>query len=509
MTIVNRDDILPSSSAADEVTGDVLKNGISLYKFQAEDVAHILKQKNGLLGHEMGAGKTHIAIEIELGWAEQDRKKGMKFAPTLVVAPLNTFDSWVEKYAIQSPETDLVVIDRKNRDPFVRAIQKGQGDVFLMHWDALRIIVNDISKVTFGTVIADEVHRASNRKAQATRALKKVNTRHKLGLSGTASGDKPENLWSILNWLWPTYYRSYWRFRNHYCKEELVHRGQAQYKQIVGVKNVEGLKAEMRPWYRRHLKRHQCCEHHPDGVMSWLPEKTFDTIWVDLSPKQRRVYDEMKSNMVAWVGEHEGSPLVASVVVAQMARLSQIALASPVVFENKDGGVSVDLEAPSSKIDAVKELIKDHDDKQFVIFSSSKKACYLAQAELARGGIVGEVLSGDTPDKQRRGMVSRFASGEFRVFIAVIQAAAEGVDGLQHATDTAIFLDRSWSTIKNQQAEDRLHRGGQKNTVQIIDVMARNTLDFGRKQRLEVKWEWIRSILGDDLAQQKVLKGEL
>ena len=106
-------------------------------------------------------------------------------------------------------------------------------------------------------------------------------------------------------------------------------------------------------------------------------------------------------------------------------------------------------------------------------------------------------------------MVARFGNNEFQVFIAVIQAAAEGIDGLQHATDTAIFLDRSWSTIKNMQAEDRLHRGGQKDTVTIIDVMARNTLDFGRKQRLETKWSWIRSILGDENAQQKVMKGEL
>jgi SWI/SNF-related matrix-associated actin-dependent regulator 1 of chromatin subfamily A len=167
--------------------------------------------------------------------------------------------------------------------------------------------------------------------------------------------------------------------------------------------------------------------------------------------------------------------------------------------------VAVELIAPSSKIDAVKELIKDHDDKQFVIFSSSKKACYLAQQEFAKASISSEVLSGDTPDSQRRGMVNRFVAKEFQIFIAVIQAAAEGIDGLQHATDTAIFLDRSWSTIKNKQAEDRLHRGGQKDTVTIIDVMARNTLDFGRKQKLDMKWSFIKMILGDN-AQQQVMK---
>jgi SNF2 family DNA or RNA helicase len=473
---------------------------MDLYPFQQEDVDAFSKQKAALDGSEMGTGKTHIAIATEQAWYDQLPHS----APTLVIAPLNTFDSWVEKLAMQAPDCDVIVIDRKNRHKFVTDILRSQGDYYIMHWDALRLMP-ELANIQFGTIIADEVHRISNRKAQVTRALKKLKAYRKLGLSGTASGDKPENLWSINNWLWPTYYRSYWKFRKHYCVEEPVQRGDATYTQITGVQNIPHLMNEMAPWYRRHLKREECCEHHPQGVMSWLPEKTYETIWVDLSPAQRRVYDQMKKEMVAWVGEHEDTPLIASVVVAQMTRLSQIALATPVFDEMGKVGL-ID---PSSKIDAVKELILDHGDKQFVVFSSSKKAVYLAQASLARAGITSEVLSGDTPDSQRRGMVARFGDGEFQVFLAVIQAAAEGIDGLQHATDTAIFLDRSWSTIKNQQAEDRLHRGGQKNTVQIIDVMARNTLDFGRHQKLELKWSWIKQILGDTAKAQKNIVKEL
>lgn len=473
---------------------------MKLYPFQEEDIEKLAKQKAALVGSEMGTGKTHEAIALDQEWFNKATQR-----PTLVIAPLNTFDSWQEKYSEQAPDVDVVVIDRKNRDRFTDEIRRRRGDVFLMHWDALRLMP-ELREVTFSTVIADEVHRASNRKAQATQALKKLKTDHKLGLSGTASGDKPENLWSIINWLWPTFYKSYWKFRKHYCIEETVERGDGSYRQIVGVNenNMPYLIEQMDPWYVRHLKREGCCDHHPEGVMSWLPDKTYDTIWVDLSPTQRRVYSQMQKEMVAWVGEHEDSPLVASVVVAQMTRLSQMALATP-SFE----GDRVKLIEPSSKIDAVKERITDAGDKQFVVFSSSKQACYLAESAFARAGITSEVLSGDTPQTQRNGMVRRFNDKGYQVFIGVIQAAAEGIDGLQHSTDTAIFLDRSWSTIKNMQAEDRLHRGGQKDTVSIIDVMARNTLDFGRKQKLEIKWSWIKTILGDKNAQERILKGML
>lgn len=471
-----------------------------LYPFQQEDVEKIERQKAGLIGSEMGTGKTHEAIALDEAWW----KRGAP--PTLVVAPLNTFPSWLEKYGKQSPQTDVTVIDRKNRDKFVEDIRKRRGDVFLMHWDALRLMP-ELQGFQFNLIVADEVHRASNRKAQATRALKRLNTHYKLGMSGTASGDQPQNLWSIVNWLWPKYYSSYWRFFKHYTVTEVVY--PQGYQKVVGVKNAQSLRKEMDPWYVRHLKREKCCEHHPEGVMSWLPEKTYDALWVDLSPTQRRIYEAMRRNMVAWVNEHEDSPLVASVVVAQMVRLSQIALATPTIEETTG---AVTLQAPSSKIDAVKELIHDHGNKRFAIFTSSKQAAYLAHEQLknAKPGITSEVLSGDTPQSERDGMVQRFVNGDYQVFIGVIQAAAEGIDGLQHATDTAIFLDRTWSTIKNQQAEDRLHRGGTKNTVQIIDVMARGTLDFGRRQRLETKWSWIKEILGDPArAQELALKEEL
>ena len=94
-------------------------------------------------------------------------------------------------------------------------------------------------------------------------------------------------------------------------------------------------------------------------------------------------------------------------------------------------------------------------------------------------------------------MVKRFQNGDTQLFIGVIEAMAEGIDGLQWATDTMIFLDRSWKTIKNKQCEDRLHRDGQKNAVTIIDIMARDTVDMGRKTQLIEKWAFIRQILGD------------
>jgi SNF2 family DNA or RNA helicase len=452
-----------------------------------------------------------------------EENKG-KFRPTLVIAPLNTHDSWMEKYSEQSPSADVIRIDRKNRDRFVDDIRRGRGDVFLMHWDALRLLPN-LQEVNFQTIIGDEVHRIANRKSLTTRAAYKLSSVHKLGLSGTASGDKPDALWSPLHWLYPTFFRSYWRFRKQFTEEDKQYRWNGEtneevgYTKIVGVKNVGQLKKLMDPWYVRHLKTEQCCEWHPEGVMPWLPEKVFDTIWVDLSPKERRIYEQMRKEMVAWVNENEVFPLSAAIVAAQLQRLSQFALATPEVVGMKwvwrtkmiDGVPTkvhvevpdVKLIEPSSKLNAVMELVQDHPEKQFLIGTSSRVMAYLAQRSFERKKITSFVLSGDTPQSEREGMVNRFVRGDSQLFISVIQAGAEGIDGLQHATDTVIMLDRSWQTVKNHQFIDRLHRDGQKNAVQVIDIMARNTIDFGRWTHLETKWQWIKEILGDSVRMQQ------
>jgi SWI/SNF-related matrix-associated actin-dependent regulator of chromatin subfamily A member 2/4 len=493
--------------------------------FQIEDVVRIAKAGRGAVGSDMGSGKTHIAIELDNIWYKTAKVK----RPTLVIAPINTFSSWVKKYKWQSPETDVYVIDRKNRGAFISAIKNGKADVFIMHWDALRLMP-ELSRIEFNTVIADEAHRMANRKAQATIALKKIPAVHKLAMSGTLSGDQPQNLWSPLNWLWPKVYTSYWKFYKHHVITGDDASG--QYKVVKGVKNTESLKREMSPWFVRHLKKEQCCSHHPEGVMSYLPDKVYDTIWVDLTTEQRRVYKQMKDQMVAWIGEHQNSPLVAAVAVAQLTRLSQIALATPEIrmvthrrrvkqwwvgdTQVRKGTPGcrevntmkeideqeVHLKLPSSKLDALLERLKDNPNKKFVLWSASKKFCYLAQQHLASHGIGSHVLSGDTPQLQRDNMLENWATDDKQVFIGVIQAAGEGIDGLQNVTDTCFFADRSWSTKANKQAEDRLHRPGQENNVMVIDLMAKDTVDLGRHTRLAEKWEWIKAILGDKVDQE-------
>lgn len=440
---------------------------------------------------EMGTGKTLKGVAYDLAFRAATGN-GIKKPITLVVAPLNVGPTWVRWFKRQAPHLRIGRLDPKNRGPFVQSVRHGNLDVYIMHWDALRLMP-ELREVRFFHIIADEAHRASNRKAQQTRALKGLKTIHKTALSGTLSGNKPPGLWSPLNWLYPKQFTSYWRFYNAYTDFEIVY--PAGYHKVKGVKNLDHLMEQIQPIYTRHLKKEACCSHHPDGVMSYLPNKYYSQVWVDLAPGQRRIYDQMRKDQLAWVGEHEDSPIMASVVVAQMVRLQQFAVANAEVSE---GTGRVALTDPSSKLDALMEILSDNPDKQFVVFSQFKQLVNLAAARMAKAGISNVVLSGDTPQAVRDTIEEDFQSGKYRVFVGVI--AAGGVGLTLTAADTVIFLDRSWSPMDNAQAEDRLHRDGSERheAIHVIDIMARNTIDLGRSQDLKRKWSWIKSVLGDN-----------
>jgi len=372
--------------------GTDYKGEFKLLDFQLHDLAKLVKNDYAAIGSEMGTGKTHEGIALWEFWRIPD-------LPSLVVAPLNTHSSWLEKFRMQAPHAKVLVIDRQDRDEIIMDILRQDHDVYIVHWQGLRLMPY-LVKFKFGVIIGDEIHRISNRDAKVTIAFKQLKTVYKLAMSGTMSGDKPDQMWSVLNWLQPETFPSYWGFRQQYCIESTGYGG---YRSIIGVKNTDELHRLMEPFYVRHLKKSQCCPDHPNGVMPWLKDKTYDTIEVELNAKQRRVYDEMDQAMVAWIGEQQDTPLVAAVVIAKLNRLNSIALATPRIdvstkfrrnpmydlwkqvmdeegeeglkragfWNDRSGTVRVEnplieekvsevnLELPSSKIDAVKELFLD------------------------------------------------------------------------------------------------------------------------------------------------------
>src|SRR5882724_497665 len=474
------------------------------YKHQVEAVKKLARPNlpSRLLADDMGLGKTLEGILIDRELRSERHYQGAHILippykrPTLIVAPLAThYDAWWatlhselsehDGWDDKSIERNVAVIDRKNRDAFVRRINDTPPMYAIIHYDALRLMP-ELADHKWFHVIADEVHRAKSRKAQQTVALKKLPTFFKTGLSGTPADDKPEDIWSILNWLYPKQFPSYWRFIATYCEQKTEENRQlgTTFRKVVGVN-----KAAM-PEFHRSIAPYYIRRTKDDPAIGLdIPEKYYTELHVDLPPAQRRVYDQMRKNMLAWIGENEDTPLSSPVVVAQLVRLQQMALAT--VDFNPEGKVT--LRDPSIKLDRLMELMAGNPTEPLVVFSQSRSMVDLVINRASKAGIPCAAYTGNVSQYDREQNIRAFQAGDTLLLAATIAAGGEGIT--LHRASNVVFLDRSWNPTKNKQAEDRLHRIGQVNRVQVIDIIARNTVDMGRLQRVANKWQELRYIL--------------
>lgn len=469
-----------------------------LWPFQDSDISYLENQPSALIKWDMGLGKTFGALE-------RDRRLRARHdhpdEPTLVCAPLQTHGQWADWIGRIYRHTPCIYSFSEDRELALKHLKHGDPGFYILHWELLRNVnpkywaarelYPELLRTKFFHVIADECHRVKSRKAQQAKVLKKINHNSKsptgfdgyrTGLTGTPITNRPPDLWSILNWLRPKEYSSYWAYDARYAIWVPVIRGSKQYREYVGPKNEEELRRKIRPFTVQRRK---------EDVLPDLPARYFTTIKVDLSAAQRRAYDSMRKNMVAWIGEHEDDPLIATAAVAKLMRLQQLAIA----HASFDDEGNITLSEPSSKLDAVMEKLEDTEE-QVVIFSQSKQAIKLLAARLSNQGISCSIFHGDVAQSQRRIELDRFKSGEARVFVATGQSGGEGLDGLQLAS-TLIRIDRSWSHARDDQEISRLDRAGQKSAVHVIDIVARDTVDQLKFRRIDQKRNWAAQVLDE------------
>lgn len=455
---------------------------IKLFDFQHEAVSRAFGVDSILNASDMGTGKTYMTMG-ELA------KVGLTHN-VLIVCPNSVKAVWEDAIKAWFPKREYLTLSGSTK----RRIDYYGTGFLIVNWEALRLLP-ELAKIDWDFVIADEAHKAKNRKAKMTRALKRIKATYKRALTGTPMINRPDELWSILNWLYPGKFRSYWWFYEEFVDYYTDDYG---YRHVLGPKNIERLHALLTPIMIRYRKQ---------DVLPELPDKYYTTIRVDLDAKQRRAYDAMKRDSLAWLEQlPEDQPLPAPTVLAQLTRLRQFASAYCEIYDpkleydtanSKHWTTPVRMTEPSTKLDAMMEILSDTDEP-VVIFSQFKQLIKLAFARLNNTpGPFGSncMFTGDTPERERGEMIKEFQEGKVRIFLVTTQAGGVGIT--LHRASTAIFLDKTWSPATNLQAEDRLHRIGQANAVQIISIEANDTVDRTIEAKLQNKLKWLRAILND------------
>ena len=448
--------------------GEQLHTFDDLYSYQAEDVQRILESNSMLLFHEMGVGKTPISLAVcELS----------KFKRVLIVCPNSLRWEWARQIKEWTGEDAGVSLRaaRKRLDNFFLQPTK----YYVINYESIRITRyrEIITGLPWDCIILDEGHKLKNSRTLQTKGVINLVLAHPktklLILTGSPIINNPGDLFTLLCMARPDKYKP--AFKREFIENYCYYRHTRYGIQIYGTKNLDSLRKETSSFTIRRTKKE---------VLPFLPSKFYRRPELSLLPAQRQAYDQMESELFVMLDS--GESLTAPGVLAKLTRLRQLNLEPRIL------GV----EAPSSKTEFLDDLIESFEGngQKLVIFSCFAKYIYYLSLRYSKIGLVR--LTGEENAEKRAISIARFQSDpNIKLALGTIQAAGEGIT--LTAASNVCLMDLWWSPAVNMQAIDRLHRIGQKNSVQVIIPENLNTIDQSLHKILRRKEEYTAGYFSD------------
>lgn len=358
----------------------------------------------------------------------------------------------------------------------------------------------------WASIVVDESHRAlitdksqAYKQTQTRCGLTKLKTAegaHRVAISGTPFRGKLNNLWGTLNWLFPKKYTAYWDWISRWFDTKANYFGGTNVAELSYGKEADFHKA-MAPFTIRRTKQEIAPElppklyagSVPDGV-EYEPGQELGLVghWLEMSPKQKRAYDEMVEYASASL---ESGTLVANGVLAELTRLKQFATCYGRLEKVLDvDGYEIPKfvpEMPSNKFDWLveflaelgivpKELDEGPDARKVVVASQFTSVINLYEGQLNKMGIQTLKITGGVSAKKRSEAVEKFqADNGPQVFL--LNTIAGGVSLTLDRADDIVILDETFIPDDQQQVEDRVHRVSRNHNVTIHYVRSLGTVE--------------------------------
>lgn len=437
-----------TAKIADSTEG---KGDSRLYPFQVVGVEFI-EAANGraILGDEMGLGKTVEA----LAWMHT---KASKLKHVLVVAPANVIYKWKDEVDKWLGWTVEVVEGSKTALPIAR--------ILIMSYAIMTRRYQKLEKAHLDLIIWDESHYLKNRKAQRTRAAKRIiaGVPNVLMLTGTPFLNRPNELFTPLNMLRPKDWPNFFDFAYRYCDAQKGDMGW----DFSGASNEEELRERLKFTMIRRLKV---------DVLQQLPDLTRARIPVKIVNKSE--YNNKRREAL--------KGLTVSNALTRLNKLRQV------VGRGK---------VPAATAWA-ENFLDESPDQKLVIYAHHIAIVETLATALTKYGVV--ILQGSVPAKKRAEIIKRFQENKKPRVLVMSSAGTEGID-LWRANHI-LFVEREWSPAAEEQAEARLHRLGQKNAVTAWYLVAQDTLDMHMDAVIETKRKVFKDVLTAPDVKKQIVK---
>ena len=425
---------------------------------------------SGILADDMGLGKTaqtlaHLLLEKEGGRLD---------LPALIVLPTSLIFNWKHEAARFAPGLKVLSLhgpERKSRFAEIPA-----HDVVLTTYPLLWRDAEELMQHSYHLLILDEAQTVKNAQSQGAEAVRKVDARHRLCLTGTPLENHLGELWSQFDFLLPGFLGASRQFAKHWrtpIEKQNDHRRR------------DLLARRIRPFILRRKK---------EDVAQELPPKTIIVRSVELEGSQRDLYETVRAAMDVKVRDeiaNKGFSRSQIVILDALLKLRQVCCDPRLVKANAARKVK-----EHAKLDLLMAMLPELVDegRRILVFSQFTSMLALIEAELNAIGIEYALLTGSTSDREVP--VRRFQNGEVPIFLISLKAGGVGLN--LTAADTVIHYDPWWNPAVENQATDRAHRLGQDKPVFVYKLIVGGSIEEKILALQEKKAELAAGILSED-----------
>ncbi len=468
------------------------------YKHQDEVLQESWFTPEFALFLEMGCGKSKILIDNIAILYNQGR-----IDSALIVAPKGVYDNWVSG-EIPDHLPDYIESRVIKWSPAETKKNKALRESALNHTLDLIILVMNVE--AFSTIkgskfagrfimnkralfAVDESTTIKSPRAKRTKNIVRLSkyAEYRRILTGSPVTRSPLDLYTQCEFLDPELlgFGSYYSFRSRYA--EMINRtsGGRTFKQVTGYKNLNELTENLKSFSSRILKK-ECLD---------LPDKVYMTRKIELTPEQKKIYNELKKYAITQLYDEEkgGQQVSVTSVLTKMLRLHQISCG----YTTTDLGENI--EVKSSRLEELMNILEEVDGKA-VIWANYRYDIKKIIEEIKKthgNNSVGSYY-GDTSDSNRALYLKQFQDlkSPLRFLVGNTQTGGYGIN--LTAASTVIYYSNNFDLEKRLQSEDRAHRIGQVNKVTYIDIICKGTVDEKIVKSLLAKQNIAAQVLGED-----------
>ena len=415
----------------------------------------------GILADEMGLGKTIQIIAFLLS------QKGKK---SIVITPTSLIYNWRDEFNKFAPSLNVGIIhgDKKNR---VVMMEK-DFDVIVTTYGLIKNDYEYYKEKEFDFCIIDEAQNIKNSKAQNTKYVKAIKAGCRIALSGTPMENNLMELWSIFDYIMPGYLLSEEKFKEKYLKEDMY----------------DELKELIKPFILRRLKK---------DVIDELPNKIEKKFMVEMEENQKAVYQSYIKEVRQKLYSGEDNKIT---VFSYLTKLRQLCLDPSLILDDYVGR--------SAKIEAALNIVNMAiaENRKVLIFSQFTSVLQKLGSELSEKNIGYLYLDGSTKANKRVEMVKEFNESEdLKIFLISLKAGGTGLN--LTSSDLVLHFDPWWNPAIEDQATDRAHRIGQQNIVEVIKLIAKDSVEENIIRLQEDKRELINKVIsGEEIGSNVIGK---